>query len=172
MTLYNAYVPQARKMLHNSLAWLDKAQAYADARGFELDVLCSARLRPDQYTLLRQYQSACDAAKIPAARLLGLQAPVHPDTETSFAQIRSRAAEVMEYLGTFSPEQFEGAETREVRLPFLPGKAMSGADYLHGLALPNFYFHITTAYAILRHNGVDLGKTDFIGPLNLRDVAT
>lgn len=170
MTLYDVFVPPVRKMLGNTLAWLDKAQAHADAKGFEFEVLAQARLAPDQYMLLRQIQSLCDAAKMPPARLLELEPPKHPDTETSLAQLRPRIAEVSEYLGTFRPEQFVDAERRKVSLAFLQGRWLTGTEYVCGMALPNFYFHVTTAYSILRHNGVPLGKTDFIGSLDLRPL--
>lgn len=172
MSLHDASVTQMSKMLRNLEGWLDKAEAHAKAKGFEVDVLVGARLAPDQYALVRQIQASCDNAKFTAARLAGVQAPSHPDTETTFAELHARIRSTLAFLETVTPEQFAGAAEREVLLPFIPGKGAKGADYLVDLALPNFYFHVTTAYAILRHNGVSLGKLDFIGHVRLHDVAT
>lgn len=170
MPLYDATVPQMSKMLTNLNRWLDKAVAHAEAKKFDPAVLLSARLAPDQYPLLKQIQAACDSAKSAAAHLSGQTQPKHPDTEQTLEEIRARIATCLAYLATFKASDFEGAETRPVSLPFLPGKVILGADYLNEMALPNFYFHITTAYAILRHNGVNVGKIDFIGSLKTRDA--
>jgi hypothetical protein len=169
MSLYEASVPQFKKMLQNLERWLDKGVEYAQKKSFDPAVLLSARLAPDQYPLLRQIQAACDSAKFPSARLSGKEPPKHPDTEQTVDEIRKRIRTVIEYLDTFKPAEFAGAETRKIALSFLEGKVMLGSDYLNEMALPNFYFHVTTAYAILRHNGVDLGKSDFIGSMNVRD---
>jgi uncharacterized protein len=171
MSLHDASVSQMSKMLRNLEGWLDKAEAHAKLKGFEVDVLTSARLAPDQYPLVRQIQSACDTAKFTAARLAGVTAPSHPDTETTIAELRQRIRSTLAWLETVTPEQFAGAAEREVTLSFMPGKAMKGADYLVDMALPNFYFHTTTTYAILRHNGVELGKYDFIGHVRLHDAS-
>lgn len=157
-----------KKHLTNLDGYLTKAIAHAEARGFNPEVLFSYRLAPDQYALSRQVQATCDAAKAAAARLAGKEPPSHPDTETTLAELRARIATVLAYLDTFTDADFEGAEAREIRLPFAPGTVIVGADYLCDLATPNFYFHLTMAYAILRHAGVPLGKTDFIGSLSLR----
>ena len=170
MSLYEASVPQFAKMLENVGKWLDKSVEHAKAKKFEPNVLVNARLAPDQYPLARQIQSCCDSAKFTCARLTGKEAPKHPDTETTIDELRARVSTVVSYLKTFERKDFEGAETRKVLLPFMPGKAMLGADYLNEMALPNFYFHVTHTYAILRHNGVDLGKMDFIGSMALRDA--
>ena len=115
---------------------------------------------------MKQVQSACDSAKFTAARLTGKDAPAHADEEKTFEELRARVAKVTTYLATFSEKDFDGADTRKVALPFLPGgkKGALGLDYLVHFAQPNFFFHIVTAYAILRHNGAKLGKMDFIGP--------
>lgn len=169
MSLYEASVPQLIKMLENLSLWVDKATSHAKERGFDPNVLASARLAPDQYELSRQVQAACDAAKFAAARLTGKEAPKHPDTEKTLDELKERTQKVIAYLRTFAKTDFDGAKERLVELPFLPGKVVASADYLNEMALPNFYFHITHAYAILRHNGVQLGKMDFIGSLNVRD---
>jgi uncharacterized protein len=166
--IYNAIV-QSKKMLSNIDAWLDKATAHAKAKSFDPSVLLGARLAPDQYPLVRQIQVACDQAKFIAARLSGKEPPKHPDTEQTLDEIRARIRSTMDYLGTFESSDFHGSEARLVALPFLEGKVIRGDDFLLELALPNLYFHLTTAYAILRHNGVDLGKGDFIGQLRLHD---
>jgi hypothetical protein len=170
MTLYSQTVPQMSKMLSNLERWLDKAEAHATAKKFEVDTLLQARLAPDQYSLVRQVQSACDNVKFLAARLAAKEAPKHPDTETTMAELRARIATVKSYVAGFSEADFKGAETRLVPLSFMPGKGVTGDDYAAEMALPNFYFHLVHCYAILRHNGVDLGKMDYIGSMNLKDV--
>lgn len=169
MPLYDATVPPTKKMLTNLASWLDKAEAHAKAKGFEPDNYLGLRLAPDQYTFVKQIQGACDAAKFVAARLTGKEAPKHPDTEATFGELRTRIQSVIDYLGTFEAKDFDGADERLVMLPFLEGKGLRSSEYLNGMALPNFYFHTVTAYAILRHAGVDLGKRDFIGGLELVD---
>lgn len=169
MSLYEATVPQLKKMLTSLDKWLETAVAHAQKKAFDPKVLLGLRLAPDQYPLVRQIQSACDGAKFGAAHLTGKEPPKNPDTEQTVEEIRARIQTTIAYLGTFAKADFEGAETRLVVLPFLEGKVIVGSDYLTEMVLPNFYFHITTAYAILRHAGVDIGKRDFIGSLNLRD---
>ena len=170
MSLYESSVPQLKKMLANLDAWLAKGEAYAQKKAFDPNVLLGARLAPDQYPLTRQIQAACDAAKFAVARLSAKEAPKHPDTETTMAELHARIQSVIAFIGTVPAADFAGAETRKVPLSFMPGKGLSGPDYLFEMALPNFYFHATTAYAILRHSGVDVGKMDFIGSINLLDV--
>ncbi|MBX7194122.1 MAG: DUF1993 domain-containing protein [Sandaracinaceae bacterium] len=159
------------KMLGNVETWLDEAVSFAKAKNdFDPNVLLSMRLAPDQYTLLKQIQGACDAAKFCAARTSGKDAPKHPDDETTLEQIRARLQSVRTYLAAFTEKDFEGADQRLVPLSFMPGKGLTAADYACEMATPNFYFHVTTAYSILRHAGVNLGKRHFIGSLSLRDV--
>jgi len=167
MSLYQSTIPQFKIMLGQIVKWLDAGVLFAEAKKFDIDVLLSSRLAPDQYPLLRQIQSACDAAKSTAARLTGQEPPKHPDTETTLVEIRARIAKVLEYLDTFKAADFAGAEERKIVLPFIPDKYLLGADYVTELQLPNFYFHVAHAYAILRHNGVKLGKMDYIGQLTL-----
>jgi hypothetical protein len=162
-------VLQTKKMLTQLDAWIEKATVYAKTKGFDPVVLLAARLAPDQYSLTRQIQTSCDTAKFSAARLAAKEPPKHPDTEQTIDEIRARIRTCVAYLETFKASDFEGAESRPVTLPFLEGKVMKGSDYLLEMALPNFYFHITTAYAILRHNGVDVGKMDYLGALTIRD---
>jgi uncharacterized protein len=168
MSLYELTIPQFKNTLTQVEKWLDAAVAFAETKKFDANSLLTARLAPDQYPLVRQIQSVCDTAKFTPARLTGKDAPKHPDTEQTIDELRTRIRAVLEYLGGYSPAEFVGAETRKVELPFFQGKHVLGADYVSQLQLPNFYFHATVAYSILRHNGVALGKTEFIGHLDVR----
>lgn len=163
-----AQILQFKKMLSNLDGWLAKAAAHAKAKSFDANVLVQARLAPDQYPLVKQVQSACDSAKFAAARLAGKEAPKHPDTEQTIEELHARVAAATAYLGTLTAKDFEGAESRSIGLPFLEGKTMKGSDYLTEMAGANFYFHVLHTYAILRHNGVPLGKMDYIGPITLQ----
>jgi len=163
MNLYDAVIPVLPKMLRNLDHCIEKATAYAQQRKFDPEVLVEARLAPDQYAFARQVQSACDTAKFLAAKLTGKDPPSHPDTEKTLAELRARIAKVVVYLESFTRDDFAGALDRRVTFNHWQGKSMRGGDYLDHHALPNFYFHFTTAYAILRHNGVDVGKLDFLG---------
>ncbi len=170
MSHVHASVVQLGKMLRNLDAWLGRAAEHAQKKNFDPNVLVVARLAPDQFALVRQVQSACDGAKLAAARLAGKEAPKHADTETTLDELRARVQTVLAYLDTFAAADFEGAEARQISLPFAPGMVIEGADYLTEMAIPNTYFHLSMAYAILRHNGVELGKRDFLSALNLRPV--
>jgi hypothetical protein len=160
-----AAVTEMKNMLTNLERWLDKGVEQAKKKSFDPNVLVNARLAPDQYPLVRQVQSSCDSAKFCASRLSGKEAPKHADTETTMDELRARVRTVIAHLETYKAEDFNGADTRRVDLPFLEGKAMHGSNYLTEMAQPNFFFHVTHAYAILRHNGVDVGKMDYIGNL-------
>ncbi len=165
ISMFAASVPVFVRMLGNLDACLDKAQAHAQAKGFDGTVLVNSRLAPDMLPLARQVQIACDAAKFGAARLAGVQAPSTPDDELSLADLKARIATTVQYLQTFTAAQIDGSESREVQVP-MRGRdplVMNGEAYLLSFALPNFYFHVTTAYALLRHNGVELGKRDYLG---------
>ena len=170
MTMYAETVTQMSKMLSNLDRWLDAGVEHATAKKYDPSVLLNARLAPDQYHLIKQIQAACDSAKFAAARLTSKAPPAHPDTEQTLDEVRARIKAVIDYLATFSEADFHGAEARVIPLSFMPGKGMLGSDYLREMAAPNFYFHISMAYAILRHNGVTLGKTPFIGSLILQDI--
>ena len=161
------FIAEMKTMLTNLDRWLGAAEEHAKTKKAGPDTLILARLALDQYPLVKQVQSACDSAKFAAARLTGKEAPAHPDDEKTYAEVRARVTKVTTYLDSFSEKDFEGAETRKVPLPFVPGgnKGALGADYLVYFAQPNFYFHLVHAYAILRHNGVSLGKMDFIGAM-------
>jgi hypothetical protein len=165
MNLYDATIPVFTKLLRQADRWLDKAVGFADQKKFDPEVLLGARLAPDQFPLLRQLQAACDQAKFTCAKLAGKDPPSHPDTEQTLPEIRARLRTVIEYLETFKREDFQGAEERPCSHTWMQGKAMRGGDYLDHMALPNLHFHLTTAYAILRHNGVELSKSDYLGSL-------
>ena len=164
-------ISQFTRMLKNLDQWLQTGTAYAQKRNFDPDVLAQARLAPDQYALVQQVQSACDAAKYAAAYLSGQKAPSHPDTEKTIKELQARVQTCVAYLSTFKASDFAGAEARRVAPPWMEGNSVSGDQYLTRIAVPNFYFHVTTAYAILRHNGVELGKRDFIGVRSWTDFS-
>lgn len=169
MSLSYPFVLEMKKMLTNLDGWLEKAAAYAVEKKFDKNVLVQARLAPDAYTLVKQVQSACDSAKFTGARLSGKEAPSHEDNETTFDELRARIGRATAFLDTLTEKDFEGAETRTIVIPWMPGdkKGIKGADYLVEFAGPNFFFHVTTAYQILRHNGVPVGKTDYIGSMKM-----
>ncbi len=166
--MYFETVGQMKKMLGQLDAWLVAAAAFAETKKFDPNVFLTLRLAPDQFAFAKQVQSVCDVAKLVAARLAGKEAPSHPDTEQTLEALRARVATVVTYLGTFTAADFEGAATRVVSQPRWEGKVMSAPDYFREHGMPNFFFHLTHAYAILRHNGVGLGKRDYLGPLSLR----
>jgi hypothetical protein len=168
MNLYDATVPVLSKFLRNLDRWFDKAVAHAEAKKFDPEVFVSLRLAPDQYPLSGQVQTACDAAKYCCAKLAGKEAPSHPDTEKTIAELRARIRSCLAYLETFKREDFDGAEERVVSHTWMQGKSMRGGDYLDHFALPNFHFHLTIAYEIFRHNGVALGIMDHTGELPFR----
>lgn len=159
------FVPQFAKMLKQLDSCLDKGAEHAKKMGYEPDFLTQCRLAPDQYPLVRQVQSACDAAKFSVAYMTGKDAPAHPDTETTMVELKARIRSCMNYLESVSPADLVGAEERRVAPKWAKGGHTTGDKALVQLALPNFYFHMTTAYAILRHCGVPVGKNDFIGAM-------
>lgn len=167
MTLH-PLVLEMKKLLGHTLAWIDKAESHAAAKGYEASSLLQSRLAPDMFPLVRQFQAAADAAKFAAAFTTGKEPPSHPDTEQTFAEVRARIVSVIDYLGTFTGADFANTDDREVKRPRWEGKSMRANDYFVEQGLPNFLFHLNMAYAILRHNGVDLGKRDYIGQLSFR----
>ncbi len=169
MSLYTAVVPMAVRSLKNLSAILGKAKSFAEAKKIEESVLLQSRLAIDQFPFARQVQIVCDNAKGTAARLAGVEVPKTEDTEATIAELEARIDATIEFVSSFTEVQFEGSEDRRVAIYFMPGKYMLGFDYVTELALPNFYFHLTTAYSILRHVGMDLGKTDFVGNIDFKD---
>ncbi len=164
ISMYSASVPVFARMLGNMLVWFDKAEAHAAARKFDVNVLLSARLAPDMLTFAKQVQIASDAAKFGVARLAGIEAPKFEDTETTLDELRTRVRKTLEYIKSVPAAQIDGSEERDVTIQRRDGPiTLKGEAYLKHAALPNFFFHVTTAYALLRHNGVELGKADYLG---------
>jgi hypothetical protein len=167
ITMYEATVPQFIRMLGNLKGILQKAATHAAEKKIDETAFTSARLFPDMLPLTAQVQIATDMARGTVARLAGLEPPKVDDNEKTFAELIARVDLALDYLRAFSADKLDGAETREVKRS-LRGRDLTftGLNYLAQFGLPNFYFHVTATYAILRHNGVDLGKSDFIGPLS------
>ena len=161
-------IRQMHKMLGQLDKWLVTAQEHAKQKNFDPNVLVTMRLAPNQFAFARQIQSACDTLKLATSRLTGKDAPSHPDTEQTLDELRARVASVRTWVDGFSAKDFEGAATRTISTPRWEGKTMTGQDYFLEHALPNFFFHVTHTYAILRHAGVDVGKRDYLGPLTLK----
>ncbi len=156
------------KMLRNLDQWLGKAEAHAKAKSFDPNVLVGQRLAPDMYELAKQVQSSCDSAKFAASYLSGKAPPAHPDTEKTIAELHERIGKALAFVETVGEADLAGAAERKVSPPWLKGAWLRGDDYLVQVAVPNFFFHVTTAYAILRHNGVDVGKMDYVGNLPIQ----
>ena len=164
VSMYQASIPALVRGLNNLSAILGKAAADAAARNIAPEVLLNARLAPDMFALTRQVQIASDSAKGCVARLAGVEVPSYADDEASFADLQQRIAKTVAYVQSFDAARLDGSEAREVVLKVRGDEIrFSGQNYLLGFVLPNFYFHITAAYAILRHNGVALGKMDYLG---------
>lgn len=164
ISMYTASVTVFTRMLTNLLAILEKAEAYAGERKFKADVLVNQRLAPDMLPLSSQIQIATDAAKGAVARLAGREIPSWPDNETTFADLKARVKKAIDYLATYKPADLDGSETKQVVIKIGDEDvSIHGEDYLIGRATQNLYFHVTTAYAILRHNGVPIGKRDYLG---------
>jgi uncharacterized protein len=167
LSMYQASVPVFVRTLTNLSAILDKAVHHAAQRKIEPSVLLGTRLFPDMFPLLRQVQLTSDFAKGTAARLAGAEVPKFPDTETSFEDLKTRITRTIDFVKSFKPGQIDGSEEREITIP-IGGQPHSfkGQAYLLHQAMPNFYFHATATYAILRHCGVEVGKRDFLGPFD------
>ena len=165
LSMHATVVPVFVRMFGNLQVWLDKAEAHAQARKFDASNYLGLRLAPDMLPFARQIQIATDTAKGCMARLAGVEVPKWDDNEASVAELRARIAKVLDYVQSFEPARIDGSETREIVLPMRQGDPLrfSGEAYLKHWALPNFFFHITTAYALLRHAGVEIGKSDYLG---------
>lgn len=167
LSIYDTAITPLKRTLNNLAGILQKGEAYADSKKVDHQVLLDARLFVDMYPLTRQIQIATDMSKGAGARLAGIEVPKYEDNETSFAELQARITKTIAFLDSIRPEQLEGAETREITITVRKvDLKFSGQDYLLKWVLPNVYFHVTTAYNILRHNGVELGKSDF---LNLKN---
>jgi len=165
--MYYPIVLQCTQGLKNIEAWLDQAEHHASAKQFDVGVLMTSRLAPDMKDFVYQVQSACDYVKGAAAWLSGQTPPRHADTEMTVDELRARIRKTVTFAESVSEARYNGAADREVSWG---GKIVGGDDYLLQISLPNIYFHLTTAYAILRHNGVDIGKKDFLGPIRWVDA--
>lgn len=159
---------QMQKQLGQADKWLEAAAAHADHKKFDSNVFLGLRLAPDQFAFARQVQTVCDTAKLGASRITGKDAPVMDDTEKTLDELRARIAATITYLGGFTAKDFENVEERTVTQPRWEGQVMSTHDYLLEHVIPNFYFHLTHVYAILRHSGVSIGKRDYLGALSKR----
>ena len=164
--MYHDVVSQCTQSLAHLLKCLDKAEQHAKTKKFDSSVLMSARLAPDMQPFTYQVQSACNYVKAAAAWLSGQTPPKHDDNERTIDEIRARIRKTVAFVNSVAEAQYANASERNVKLSWAPGKVIGGKDYLLQMAIPNTYFHIAMAYAILRHNGVDVGKQDFLGPVN------
>ena len=165
MSFYDAVVPAYLQMLNSMTGLLTKAEAHCAAKKIDPSVLLGSRLFPDMLPLSKQIQLVSDFATQGCARLTHSEVPSNPDTEKTFEELKQRLARTIDYVKSFKPEQFEGADTKDVTFPTGPDKTttLKGQQFLSAFSLPNFYFHATTAHGILRHNGVEIGKRDFMG---------
>lgn len=170
--MYTQIFTQMKKHLGQLDKWLGAAAEHARAKNFDPNVLTGMRLAPDMFPLVRQVQICCDSAKLAASYLSGRSADPQPDTETTLEDLRARVQSIVRYLEGFSAGDFAGAADKVVSQPRWKGEWMTGEAYLLQHGLPNFYFHLTTAYDILRHNGVGLGKRDFLGPQDKKPPAS
>lgn len=166
--IYELTVTQFIKTLKQLDTFLDKAAGFADSKKFDIEVLLQSRLAPDQFNFIRQVQIACDTAKLGASRLTGKAAPSHDDSEKTLAEVRARIQSTVTYLESFSEADYKNAAETTVTQPRWEGKTLTGNQYVVHHMIPNLYFHVTTAYSILRHNGVDVGKKDFLGAMPYR----
>lgn len=166
LSMHQIFVPVFARMLKSLTVILDKAEAFAAAKKIEPDVLLNARLAPDMFPLKRQVQLASDFAKGAAARLSGQDIPKWEDTEASFADLKARLAKTADYIAAFTPAQIDGSEGRDIALTIAKQPVtLNGQAFLLNYAFPHFFFHVATAYDILRHNGVEIGKRDFMGAI-------
>ncbi len=166
--LHTLTVKQFTKILHNLSAMLEKANQFAVAKKFDVGVLLESRLAPDQFNFIRQVQIACDTAKLGASRLTGIEAPSHADDEKTLPELQQRIASTLAFLETLKESAYSEAPTRHITQPRWEGQYLNGEEYVIHHMIPNFYFHITTAYSILRHNGVEVGKRDYLGKMPYR----
>jgi uncharacterized protein len=165
MSFYDATVPAFVQILGSLSGLLTKAEAHCEAKKIQPDVLLGARLYPDMLPLTKQIQMASDFAAKTCARLTGSEVPVTPDTEKTFGELKQRLAKTVDYVNSFTPAQFDGGDAKDVTFPIGPNNSLTlkGQQFVSRFAFPNFYFHATTAHGILRHNGVEIGKRDFLG---------
>jgi hypothetical protein len=167
--MYYQVILQCTQAIKNVESWLDKAEQHAAAKKFDVSVLLTGRLAPDMRDLIYQVQSACDYLKGAAGWLSGQTPPKYEDNERTIDELRARIGKTVVFAASVKEPQYAGASGRKISLSWEPGKVIGGEDYLLQVAIPNIFFHLTTAYAILRHNGVDIGKMDFLGLMKFVD---
>jgi hypothetical protein len=167
--IYAFTVPIFTKTLTALDGLLTKAETGLSAKGLDEKTLLESRLAPDMFPLKKQIQIACDNAKGAAARLSGMEPPVHADEEQTFADLHARIQKTLDFIKSVPESSFADAETHNIVLPYFPGKHLSGLDYAREYVVPNFFFHVTTAYAILRKEGLEIGKADYLGGLSLQE---
>jgi hypothetical protein len=167
--IHDQVIPQMTKMLTAMTGYFDKAVHHAQSKNYDVNTLLGARLAPDQYSLGKQIQTTCFLAEECIARLAGKPTPKHEDTEKTFQELRARVEKTVAHLKAYKKDDFKGWEERSCDIFFAPGKCMPGMAYFMQLGHPNFFFHLTSVYSILRHNGVDVGKMDFLGPVQFQD---
>lgn len=165
ISMYQSSVPVLRRSLNNAIGILKKGAIHTEEKGLDPEVLTSSRLYPDMYPLSKQVQIASDVSRRGIARLAGVEAPAMEDNETTFPELIDRLQKSIDYLQTFSEEQINGSAARDIQVPMGDGKSITlkGWPFLTFFVLPNVYFHVTTTYDILRHNGVEIGKIDYLG---------
>jgi uncharacterized protein len=169
--MYYQAIAQCTQAVKNVEVWLDKAEEHAAAKNFDVGVLMTGRLAPDMKPFIYQIQSACDYLKAAAAWLSGQEPPKHEDTEQTIDEVRARIRKTVTFVESVAEAQYAGAGEQRVSLSFAPAsKVLVGPNYLLQMTIPNVYFHVAMAYAVLRHNGVDVGKMDFLGPINWGDA--
>ena len=168
--MFYQVIAQCTQALENLATWLDKAEQFAAAKEFDVGALLNGRLPPDMKPLIYQVQSACDYVKAAAAWLSGQTPPKHEDNEQTLEELRARIRKTVAFAESVAEAQYKGAEGRKVRFSWAPGKVIGGEDYLLQMTIPNVYFHIAMAYAILRQGGVNVGKMDFLGLINFVDA--
>ncbi|WP_078131683.1 DUF1993 domain-containing protein [Leptospira kirschneri] len=163
--LFEITIQQFTKMLHQLKLLLEKGVSYSETKKFDVEVLLNSRLAPDQFHFIKQIQIVCDTAKLGVSRLTGKDAPKHEDQEKALSELQTRIDSTLNYLSTFTEKDFSEANDRKVSNPRWEGKYLTGKEFAIQHLIPNFYFHITTAYSILRHNGVDIGKKNYLGEM-------
>lgn len=168
--MYYPIIAQCTQSLQNLEGCLNKAEKHAASKGFDVGVLMNGRLAPDMKPFIYQVQSACDYVKAGAAWLSGQTPPQHEDTETTIGELRARIRRTVEFARSVPAAQYAGAKGRKMKLSWAPGKVLGGEDYILQMTIPNVFFHLAMAYAILRQGGVDVGKMDFLGPINFVDA--
>ncbi|EKR62867.1 PF09351 domain protein [Leptospira weilii str. 2006001853] len=167
--LYEITILQFSKMLKNLKLILEQGEVHAESKKFDMQILLNSRLAPDQFHLIKQIQTVCDTAKLGVSRLTGKEAPKHDDQEKTIAELQTRIQSTLDYLSTFTEKDFVDSNERKIFHPRWDGKYMTGKEFAIQHAIPNFYFHIATAYSILRHNGVDIGKKNYLGEMPLKN---